>query len=111
MIMPIDIPSIEEALGRREGLLAALLSEGTDCYRLFHGVSEGIPGLTIDRYGALVLVQTFREPLASDELGAVEQFLRAKLSHAFSLVYNHRGQPAIQSLDEWQCQEIGRAHV
>ncbi|MGK5083272.1 class I SAM-dependent methyltransferase [Bdellovibrionota bacterium FG-1] len=115
----MDSPGLfDQAFNRRKALLAALLSEGTDCYRLFHGVSEGIPGLTIDRYGSLILVQTFREPLTSDELRTIEGFLREKLSHAFELAYNHRGKSATQSFDEWhrphpgalvefQCQEFG----
>ena len=112
------LPRLEESLRKREALLATLLSEGTDCYRLFHGVSEGIPGLTIDRYGSLILVQTFREPLASDELGTIEDSLREKLPHSFALAYNHRAKSATQSFDEWhrprpealaeiQCQEFG----
>ena len=34
----------------------SLHAEGTDCYRLFHGAVEGRPGLTVDVYGALLLV-------------------------------------------------------
>jgi 23S rRNA (cytosine1962-C5)-methyltransferase len=109
---------LDEALKRRLELFATLLSEGTHCYRLFHGISEGAPGLTIDRYGSLILVQTFREPLTLDELGSIEKALREKLPHAFALAYNHRGKAATQSFDEWhhpapealaeiQCEEFG----
>lgn len=112
------ISRLAEALRRREALLATLLSEETDCYRLFHGIAEGVPGLTIDRYGSLILVQTFREPLASDALRAIEDYLRAKLPHAFAIAYNHRGKSANQSFDDWhrprpealaeiQCRELG----
>ena len=50
----------------RAGLRGLLAQEETDCYRLFHGAVEGTPGLTIDVYGSLVLVQCHRE--APDEL-------------------------------------------
>jgi len=70
---------------RRANLTRALLVEGTDCFRLFHGAVEGRPGLTVDRYGATVLVQTFREPLADDELAAIREL------HALPVFYNHRG--------------------
>lgn len=107
-----------EALSRRASLFEALHAEKTDAYRLFHGAAEGAPGLTIDRYGALILVQTFREPLVGSELAQLEADLRKKLSFDFALVYNHRGKAATQSFDEWhspspealfevQCQEFG----
>ena len=54
---------IVAARGRRHDLLAALPQ--TDCYRLLHGAVEGWPGLTVDRYGPLLVVQTFREPLSA----------------------------------------------
>lgn len=117
---------LEEALERRKSLLETLHSEGTNTYRLFHGVSEGVAGLTIDRYGPLILLQSFREPFLPDELAAVENALAEKLSYPFSFVYNHRGkgsgqaavQTVTQSYNEWhqpkpealteiQCEEFG----
>ena len=43
---------------------------------MFHGTAEGRPGLTIDRYGGLVLVQSFREPLTSTDLAEIERAAR-----------------------------------
>lgn len=77
---------VQEAVNSRKELVKALGEEGTDCWRLFHGVAEGKPGLTIDRYGKLVLVQTFREPLAEEEI----EELQVQFS-GLHLVYNHRG--------------------
>ena len=54
---------IAAARERRHALLTSLPQ--TDCYRLLHGAVEGWPGLTVDRYGPLLVVQTFREPLTS----------------------------------------------
>ena len=55
------MPSLEQALRaaylNREALLSELHRQATDCYRLFHGSQEGSPGLTVDRYGPLLLVQ------------------------------------------------------
>lgn len=44
----------------------------TNCYRLFNGDGDGVPGLTIDWYGGYVLVQYFDHGLASmtDEIRA-----------------------------------------
>ncbi len=108
----------EAAIGRREPLIAALRAEDTDCYRLFHGITEGVAGLTVDRYGTLILVQTFRDPLTSVELSQVEEALHKIVPDDFTLAYNHRNKNAAQAFDEWhkpiaealaetECKEFG----
>ena len=83
--MTSPTPDLTAALGaaieRRQALLARLTSEGTDCVRLLHGVVEGAPGVTIDRYGPILLVQTWREPLAEGGLDALDT-ARAKRSRS-----------------------------
>lgn len=105
---------LERALDRREALFARLRAEGTDAYRLFHGIAEGRPGLAVDRYGPLVLAQTFREPLVAEELRALEARLRERLPDPFELAVRHRGagaprrtwpQPGVGS--ETECRELG----
>lgn len=76
---------LDAAQAHRAKLLQQLSAEGTDCYRLFHGLAEGLPGLTIDQYGSLVLAQTFRDPLTAAELNTLETRFGDRL------VYNHRG--------------------
>jgi 23S rRNA (cytosine1962-C5)-methyltransferase len=90
-----------QALERRRPLLERLEAEGTDCCRLFHGIAEGEPGLTIDRYGGLLLAQTFRDCLAPSEISALEETLRAALPGTFAFAYNHRGKKAVESFDKW----------
>ena len=63
--------SLSAAWQRRAELLSRLHAEETDSYRLFHGTVEGRPGLTVDRYGDLLLVQSFHEPLAPPEFAAL----------------------------------------
>ncbi|HBL16464.1 MAG: hypothetical protein A2X36_01100 [Elusimicrobia bacterium GWA2_69_24] len=92
---------LDAALGRRAPLLERLRAEGTDAYRLFHGIAEGLPGLTVDRYGPRILLQTFRDPLSPRQLSAVAEALRARLTHPFGLAYNHRGKAAGESFDTW----------
>lgn len=82
-------------------MLDALRREGTDCLRLFHGVAEGLPGLTLDRYGALLLAQTFREPLSPEELRTLEEALRKALPGVFAFAYNHRGKKAVEDFAKW----------
>ncbi len=82
---------LERALDARTGLAQRLQSEDTDCWRLFHGAAEGRAGLSIDRYGDLALLQTFREPLAPGELESLERVLRARCPWLAHCVWNRRG--------------------
>ncbi len=68
---------LQAALQRREALLADLHAESTSCYRLYHGTAEGSPGLTLDRYGDQLLLQSFHTALTEDE--ASDLFSRAEL--------------------------------
>ncbi|MEW6284087.1 MAG: class I SAM-dependent methyltransferase [Candidatus Eremiobacterota bacterium] len=100
----------QAALRRRENLLAALESEGTDAVRLFHGVAEGWPGLVVDRFGPLVLVQTFREPLAGAERLTVERELCRTLNPD-SLAVVHRGERRREEDPPVVCREFGRSFL
>lgn len=80
------------AFTARSGLLARLHDEATDAYRLFHGSVEGEPGLTVDRYGDLLLVQSFHQPLAAAQVDELAAFYAAALP-GLDLVYNDRSQP------------------
>jgi len=82
---------LERALLAREALAARLVAEGTDCWRLFHGASEGREGLSIDRYGDVALLQTFREALAPGELDSLARLLRERCAGIAHCVWNHRG--------------------
>ncbi len=77
---------IQAAIDRRAALLERLAAEQTTCYRLFHGAVEGHPGVTLDRYGQILLCQTFRDRLSPDSL----DWLRERFS-GLGLVYRHRG--------------------
>ncbi|MHB0995179.1 MAG: class I SAM-dependent rRNA methyltransferase [Elusimicrobiales bacterium] len=101
--MPIQqFPELfAKALARRKPLLEALRAEDTDCCRLFNGVAEGLTGLTVDRYGALVLAQTFRDALAGPEVTELEAHLRAALAGPFAFAYNHRGKKAAEPFNKW----------
>ncbi len=84
-------PALAAALARRRDLLARLESEGTDCVRLLHGVAEDAPGITIDRYGPILLVQTWREPLAEGELDTLAAIVNDSLGTTLTPCWNHRG--------------------
>ncbi len=91
--------SLEEllvgAIERRRALLERLHAEGTDCYRLFHGVAEGQPGLTIDRYGPVLLLQTWREPLTPAEVECCGRTVRESCGLDLTPTWNHRGRDPV----------------
>ncbi|MDO9225255.1 MAG: class I SAM-dependent methyltransferase [Pseudomonadota bacterium] len=80
------------ALDARADLMARLHGEQTDAYRLFHGSVEGAPGLTVDRYGELLLVQSFHQSLTTEEIASLEAVYAAALPRLIP-IYNDRSQP------------------
>lgn len=58
------VPLQAVALDARAELQSRLHADQTNAFRLFHATVEGHPGLTTDRYGALLLVRCFHSPLA-----------------------------------------------
>ncbi|MCR4509083.1 class I SAM-dependent methyltransferase [Pseudomonas sp. 32.2.56] len=90
--MPALDQALRAALHNRQNLLAELHQQGTDCYRLFHGSQEGAGGLTIDRYGPQLLVQSFHQSLSRDDLLQLAEQCQARLGEQLLLVYNDRSQ-------------------
>ena len=80
---------LQAALTARQPLIARLHEEDTNAYRLFNGSSEKRPGLTVDRYGDLLLIQTFHKPLDGDERVAIENFYAAAVP-GLTTIYNDR---------------------
>ncbi|WP_374246859.1 class I SAM-dependent rRNA methyltransferase [Zoogloea sp.] len=88
--MPASLTAaLARALDARGDLLARLRAEHTDACRLFHGTVEGHPGLTVDRYGSIILVQSFHDPLPPAALDALEAFYAAAFP-GLDLFYNDR---------------------
>lgn len=79
------------ALDARAALIAQLDAEQTDAYRLFHGTVEGESGLTVNRYGDLLLAQTFHRALTAEELAALEAFYAGPFP-GLPLIWNDRSQ-------------------
>jgi 23S rRNA (cytosine1962-C5)-methyltransferase len=84
--------ALSAALAKRDSLLSELHAEGTDCYRLFHGSQEGAGGLTIDRYGPQLLIQSFHQPLSAAEVQALAEQCCSSLNETLLLIYNDRSQ-------------------
>jgi len=92
LIDPTVTPLVEHlatAFVAREALLNQCHAEQTDAYRLFHGSVEGEPGLTVDRYGEILIVQSFHHTLEAAQLDALETFY-AEVMPGLKLFYNDR---------------------
>ena len=80
---------LQAAFTARQALIERLHGEATNAYRLFNGSTENEPGLTVDRYGDLLLIQTFHEPLDGHDRAAIESFYSQAMPGLIA-VYNDR---------------------
>ncbi|WP_432474124.1 class I SAM-dependent rRNA methyltransferase [Amphritea sp. HPY] len=94
------IALLQQALANRTGLLDQLHNENTDCYRLFHGTNEGCSGLTVDRYGPQLLIQTFHQSISQTDAEQIQQAVEEQLGKPLQLVYNDRSQKNSRRSDE-----------
>lgn len=80
---------LQAAFTTRQPLIARLEAEDTNAYRLFNGSTENWPGLTVDRYGDLLLIQTFHQALDGHDRVAIERFYATALPGLVA-IYNDR---------------------
>ena len=71
--------------------MSRLEEEKTNCYRLLHGTQEGAPGVTLDRYGDLALLQSFHAPIVDEAVAVVRRVLDEFVPD-LDLVYNDRSE-------------------
>ncbi|PCJ47585.1 MAG: SAM-dependent methyltransferase [Moraxellaceae bacterium] len=81
---------LEVAWHSRQTLMQRFREEGTDCFRLFHGTAEGLPGVSIDCYGSQLLIQSFHFSLQSNRINTIESFYQQKLPQLESTIYHDR---------------------
>ena len=89
---------INTAFQVRSNLIKKLDAEETDTWRIFHGVNEGRPGLTIDKYGPQVLIRTFRQPLSQPEIAEIKTVVSSHLGFSPYFVYNHRSGKKVRNI-------------
>ena len=58
-----DADWVRERVANALALRRALLGEDTSAYRLLYGEGDGIPGLTVDVYGAFAVIVTYADSL------------------------------------------------
>jgi 23S rRNA (cytosine1962-C5)-methyltransferase len=89
-IPPRFLQYLKQAVQKREQLFEQLSDEKTNCYRVFHGAVEGWPGLTIDRYGSILLFQTWRMNLRDDVVEQMANYIEEQLQENFYLLWCDR---------------------
>lgn len=107
--MPALSDLLAAALQARAPLLAQLAAEETDACRLFHGSVEGVPGLTVDRYGPALLAQSFHKTLSSSELEEMTAFY-ATAFPGFPCFYNDRSLSNSRISNALPPEQVGAAH-
>ncbi|MEH6652078.1 MAG: class I SAM-dependent methyltransferase [Motiliproteus sp.] len=111
---------INTAVQQRHRLLEQWHAEATDCYRLFHGASEGMAGVTVDRYGPQLIIQSFHHALEPsqqrqilDRVNASLQSLAVDPLSGFYMDRSSKGVAAISIdlqqpvINEATCHEMG----
>ena len=101
---------LHTALAVRQALIERLLAEDTTAYRLFNGSTEGRPGLTVDRYGDLLLIQTFHEPLDGHDRVAIERFY-AEAIPGLTPIYNDRSSGNSRVVNPLPAEVLAEAQV
>lgn len=108
--MPANLSDLlGTALTARHTLLEQLHAEQTTAYRLFHGSVEGVAGLTVDRYGDVLLVQSFHRTLEASLLAELETFY-AGVFPALPVFYNDRSQANSRIANALPPESIAAAH-
>lgn len=88
------------ALRRRIGLLEVLDNAATDACRLVFSEADELPGLMIDRYAGLVIVQLLTQGMDTANVrAAVVETLRAELGDAIDIIVE-RPDPRIRELEQ-----------
>lgn len=80
---------LQAALEKRSALIRGFADEDTNSYRIFNGETDGRSGLTVDQYGTLVLIESFREPLLEPDLAQIEAFCATTVPN-HTVIYNDR---------------------
>jgi 23S rRNA (cytosine1962-C5)-methyltransferase len=101
---PVPTEIFAAALAARAPWLARWHAEQTDGYRLLHGAVEGAPGVTVDRYGPVLLVQTWGDPLPAGRIDALGEIAAAAVGAPLVPVWNHRA--AREPFERWHVAEL-----
>ncbi|WP_421863511.1 class I SAM-dependent rRNA methyltransferase [Motiliproteus sp.] len=82
--------SLIQALERRRELIEQLEREQTNCYRLYHGTVDGEAGVTVDRYGPQLIIQSFHRDLTDAEVALIVEQVESYLGQALQPFYHAR---------------------
>jgi 23S rRNA (cytosine1962-C5)-methyltransferase len=100
---------LQTAFAARQPLIERLHAEDTNAYRLFNGSTEGHPGLTVDRYGDLLLIQTFHEAIDGHDRSEIEAFYAGALPGLVG-IYNDRSRANSRIVNPLPAEVLAEAH-
>lgn len=89
-IPPQFLNYLNQALARRTDFFQRCHDEQTTCYRIFHGAVERWPSVTIDRYGDVLLFQTWRSELNDVVVGQMADRIEEVLGLQFYVLWADR---------------------
>ena len=89
-IPPQFLNYLNQALARRAEFFQRCQNEQTTCYRIFHGAIERWPSVTIDRYGEVLLFQTWRSELNDVVVGQMADRIEEVLGRQFYVMWADR---------------------
>ena len=89
-IPPRFLNRLKQAMINRKHFFTRCSEEKTDCYRLFHGAVEQWPSVTIDRYGSILLFQTWRDPLTESIVAQMADHIETILNEQMYVLWCDR---------------------
>ena len=81
------LTSIQRAYNQRKETLVSLRAGTTDCYRLIHGEGDFLPGLIVDIYGSVAVMQTHSAGMYASR-NDIAEALRKVYSDSLTAVYS-----------------------
>ena len=99
---------LDNAIARRTSLTSKLLAENTDCWRILNGEADWKPGLTIDRYGVLILIQSFYDPIQSEEIATIKEVVNRAYGEHFHYQLKLRENQKAKIIDIQENPELPR---
>ncbi|HCW06164.1 MAG TPA: RlmI/RlmK family 23S rRNA methyltransferase [Cytophagales bacterium] len=95
----IYVDKIENAFRLRS--ITKVINEHTNCYRLVHGEGDGLPGLIVDVYNGVAVMQAHSIGMHNDRALIAEAITQNLSEEIHSVFYKSQGTLGIKAEDEY----------
>lgn len=89
------------AAAHRQRVLTKVISEHTNCYRLIHGEGDGLPGLVVDVYNGVAVMQAHSTGMHLDRQLIVEAIKKTLFDSVHSVYYKSQNTLAVKTQNEY----------